>query len=221
MRTHFRMPDILALGLGGGSVVSSAVDQVVSIGPRSVGHQLEEKALIFGGDTLTASDIAVAAGYADFGDPGKVRHLSSECVGACVDKIHRMIEDGIDRMKTNAMPIPLILVGGGAVLIDPRRNLEGVSEVMIPEDAGVANAIGASIAQVGSEVTTVAFYEKVDREQAMEQVRQNAIAQAVDAGAVAETVEVLSIDETPLAYAPDGAVRLHIKVAGDLKMAAG
>jgi len=50
----------------------------------------------------------------------------------------------------------LILVGGGPVLIN--QNIPGVSEVIIPENAGVANAIGASIAQIGGEVDNYLFH---------------------------------------------------------------
>src|SRR5947207_13469509 len=58
VRTLFRMPDLLSLGLGGGTLVS---DDPLTVGPVSVGYRLTERALVFGGDTLTATDIAVAA----------------------------------------------------------------------------------------------------------------------------------------------------------------
>ena len=59
VRTNFRMPDVLALGIGGGSHVTPGGDPLV--GPESVGYALTERGLVFGGDTLTASDLAVAA----------------------------------------------------------------------------------------------------------------------------------------------------------------
>ena len=49
--------------MGGGSVVT--VDQAtkeVSVGPLSVAFELTTKAHVFGGNTLTLTDIAVAAG---------------------------------------------------------------------------------------------------------------------------------------------------------------
>ncbi len=49
VRTNFRMPDILALGLGGGSLVKN--DGPLSIGPQSVGYRILEEAIIFGGET--------------------------------------------------------------------------------------------------------------------------------------------------------------------------
>ena len=108
IRTNFRMPDILALGLGGGSLVQEEKANV-TIGPRSVGYRLLEQGLVFGGKTLTTSDIAVAAGYADMGDKSLVRHLSPDLVEKAVSKIHDMITEGVDRMKTNSDPVPLVL----------------------------------------------------------------------------------------------------------------
>ena len=151
VRTNFRMPDVLAIGLGGGSLVRG--DDPVTIGPASVGFELTEKALVFGGRTLTATDIAVAAGLADIGDRKAVAGLDGAAVGRALDRIHVMVEDAIDRMKTSAEPVPAILVGGGSILIE--RELAGVSTLSIPEHSAVANAIGAAIAQVGGEVDRV------------------------------------------------------------------
>lgn len=59
VRTNFRMPDVLAVGLGGGSIVR---DDGARIGPDSVGYEITSRSLVFGGDTLTTTDIVVAAG---------------------------------------------------------------------------------------------------------------------------------------------------------------
>ena len=214
VRTNFRMPDVFALGLGGGSLVKGEND--VSVGPQSVGYRLSEEALVFGGNTLTSSDIAVAAGYADFGDKQRVKHLAPDFVEKAVARIHAIVEDGVDRMKTSATDLPLILVGGGSVLIN--RDIAGTSEVIIPKNAGVANAIGASIAQIGGEIDRVYSYESLGREEAMEMARAEAISQAVDAGAVADTVKIIDFEELPLAYIPGGSVRIRVKAAGDLKI---
>lgn len=40
-----------------------------------MGFRLPEKALIFGGDILTTTDIGVAAGLTELGDKGRVKHL--------------------------------------------------------------------------------------------------------------------------------------------------
>jgi N-methylhydantoinase A/oxoprolinase/acetone carboxylase beta subunit len=77
VRTLFRMPDLLSLGLGGGSLVA---DDGRSVGPRSVGYRLVEQSRVFGGDTLTATDVAVAAGLIDLGERGRVAGLAADVV---------------------------------------------------------------------------------------------------------------------------------------------
>lgn len=64
VRTNFRMPDTYSIGLGGGSMIEK---DPLKVGPQSVGYELTEKALVFGGDILTATDVTVAAGE-DIGD---------------------------------------------------------------------------------------------------------------------------------------------------------
>jgi N-methylhydantoinase A/oxoprolinase/acetone carboxylase beta subunit len=217
VRTNFRMPDILSIGLGGGSLVRFE-DRAARVGPQSVGYRLPQLARVFGGDTLTASDVAVAAGYATMGDRARVVGLDAAQVEAAVAEIHRLFAEGVDRMKTSAEPVPLVLVGGGSVLIN--RDIPGVSEIVIPEAASVANAIGASIAQAGGEVDRVFSYEQLGREGAIAAATVEAERAAVEAGADAASLRVVDVEELPLAYVPGGAVRLRVKVTGDLKLSA-
>ena len=217
VRTNFRMPDIISLGLGGGSIVQDT-ESGLSVGPKSTGFQLLQESRVFGGETLTATDIAVAAGFADIGDRSLVASLTEQEVDAAVSRIHAILADGVDRMKTSADPVPLILVGGGSILIS--RNIPGTSEAIVPENAGVANAIGASIAQVGGEVDRVYSYEKVGRESALQDAKDEAVQAAISAGARADTVEMVDIEEVPLAYVPGGSVRIRMKVAGELDFGA-
>jgi N-methylhydantoinase A/oxoprolinase/acetone carboxylase beta subunit len=217
VRTNFRMPDILSIGLGGGSLVT--VDKGhVRVGPQSVGYRISTEALVFGGTQLTATDIAVAAGYADIGDRTLVRHLDANLVRSAVDEIHRLAEDALDRMKTSSKAAQVILVGGGSVLID--RKLDGVGELTVPKQAGVANAIGAAIAQVGAEVDRIFSYEATGRDGALEQARAEAIAGAITAGAMPGSVQIVDIEELPLQYLPGGAVRLRVKAVGELSLGA-
>ena len=218
VRTNFRMPDVVALGLGGGSLVAES-DAGVRIGPESLGYRLAKEALAFGGRTLCATDLAIAAGYAAFGDRSLVEHLSKSTVERGIGCVHRMLGDGVDRMKTSAEPVPLVLVGGGAVLV--RENLPGVSEMVVPQHADVANAIGASIAQISGETDRVFAYEVSGRQQAMDTAVQEARERAVEAGADPESLDVLDVEEIPLAYMPGGAVRIRVKVAGKLDAESG
>jgi N-methylhydantoinase A/oxoprolinase/acetone carboxylase beta subunit len=213
VRTNFRMPDILSIGLGGGSLIATESGRI-QVGPRSVGSRILTEALVFGGSQLTATDIAVAAGYAEVGDRDRVRHLDRSMVAAAVDEIHRLAEEALDHMKTSGAAAKVILVGGGSILI--HRELAGVSELTIPADAGVANAIGAAIAQVSGEVDQIYSFEKLGRERALRTAREAAERNAIAAGAAANTVKIVDVEEMPLQYLPGGAVRVRVKAVGDL-----
>jgi N-methylhydantoinase A/oxoprolinase/acetone carboxylase beta subunit len=215
VRTNFRMPDILSIGLGGGSLVAADGERV-KVGPRSVGYRILTDALVFGGSQLTATDIVVAAGYADIGDRDRVRQLDRRLVQGAVDEVHRLAEEALDRMKTSAAAAKVVLVGGGSVLI--HRDLAGVSELTVPAQAGVANAIGAAIAQVSGEVDRIFSYEKLGREQALKDARSEAEQGAIAAGAASATVKIVDVEELPLQYLPGGAVRVRVKAVGDLAL---
>jgi N-methylhydantoinase A/oxoprolinase/acetone carboxylase beta subunit len=211
VRTNFRMPDVLAIGLGGGSIIRN---EGTRVGPDSVGFRLTEESLVFGGQTLTATDIAVAAGHADVGDAQKVAHLNSRLVDAALDRMHDMIDTAVDRMRTSAEPLPIILVGGGAILI--ARNLPSASVVTKPDYAPVANAIGAAIAQVGGEVERMFSLDAISRDEALDQAKQEAVTKTIAAGAREETVSVVDIEEILISYLPGNATRIRVKAAGDL-----
>jgi len=205
------MPDIQAIGLGGGSLV---LDGGATIGPRSVGYRLVTDGLVFGGDTLTTTDIIVAAGTADIGDAGKVADLDSNVVDTAVEKIHAIIDKGIDQMKSSRDPVPVVLVGGGAILVT--KTLAAASEIHRPEHSGVANAIGAANAQVGSETERIVSYRRVPREKVLEEMREILAAKLVEAGADPQTVTLADVEETSISYMADESTRIRVKMVGDL-----
>ncbi|MBE1300857.1 MAG: hydantoinase/oxoprolinase family protein [Alteromonadaceae bacterium] len=211
VRTNFRMPDIQAVAMGGGSHISSDGNK---IGPQSVGHQLLQKGLIFGGETLTATDIAVAHANLDIGDHAKVATLPSELVKRATDNMHELLDRHIDMMKPNSEPVPVILVGGGSVLIS--EDLKTASEIIRPENAAVANAIGAAIAQIGGEAEQFVSYREVSRDDAISMVTQKARQSAIEAGADANSLTVVDIEETAIPYMDDGNTRVRVKVIGEV-----
>jgi N-methylhydantoinase A/oxoprolinase/acetone carboxylase beta subunit len=182
--------------------------------PDSVGYRLTEEALIFGGKTLTVSDVAVASGRAEFGTKSYVESLSTDLVQNVNARMVTMVEDAIDKMKTSAEPVPVVLVGGGSVLLPEK--LEGASEVVKPDHFEVANAIGAAIAQVSGEIEKIFSLEKMSREEAVNTAKALATDQAIEAGAQPDTIEVVDIEDIPLAYLPGNVTKIRIKVAGDL-----
>ncbi|WP_246631871.1 hydantoinase/oxoprolinase family protein [Pseudonocardia nigra] len=213
--TNFRMPDVLSVGIGGGSHVTTE-DGQVRVGPQSVGYRLTERAVVFGGDQLTATDIAVAAGMADLGDRDRVAGLDRSLVRAALDGITERTAEIVDRMRISAEPIPVVAVGGGSILLP--AELPGASAVLRPEHHAVANAIGAAIAQVGGEVDRVFSIEPGRRDAVLDEARQEAVDRAVAAGADPASVAVVDIEEVPLAYLPGNATRVRVKAVGELSL---
>ena len=217
VRTNFRMPDIISIGLGGGSIVRQLEDGSVTVGPDSVGYKVTEKALCFGGDTLTATDVVVAKGMAEgVGDPALVAGLDPELVDAACAVMTRMVEECIDRMKTSAGDIDVILVGGGSILVPDE--LEGVARVLKPENYGVANAVGSAISQVSGQIERVFSLDKLGRAETLEVAKKLATEEAVRAGADPDSIEIVEVEDVPLAYLPGNATRVRVKAVGDLKI---
>lgn len=213
VRTNFRMPDVVSVGLGGGSLVRATPDGV-TVGPDSVGYEITTRALVFGGTDLTLTDVAVAAGRAAIGDAGQVAHLDRDLVAGALAHVDEVVAQLIDRVKVQAGDVPAVTVGGGAVLLP--ATLPGTLRVVTPSEAGVANAIGAAMANVGGEVDRVFALGDLSRLEVMEAARQEATERAVAAGASRGTIRVLDEEDVPLTHLPGGtATRIRVRVAGD------
>jgi N-methylhydantoinase A/oxoprolinase/acetone carboxylase beta subunit len=210
VRTLFRMPDLLSVALGGGSVIAR---EPLTVGPHSVGYRLTQDALVFGGETITATDAAVAAGIAEIGDSRRVAELPRELARAVLAIARERIEDAVDRMKTEAGDEPLVAVGGGAFLVPDR--LAGVSRVIRVAHGEHANAVGAAIAQVSGETDQI--YHGLDRGAAIAAAETQARERAVAAGADPETLATVDVEDMPLAYLPGNALRVRVRVAGEMR----
>ncbi|EPQ50447.1 hypothetical protein GLOTRDRAFT_82362 [Gloeophyllum trabeum ATCC 11539] len=217
VRINYSMPHLESIGLGGGSIVRELPGGQITVGSDSVGHFLTTDAKVFGGSTLTATDITVAAG-AKIGDPSLVKDVPPSLVSAAQAKIKSLLEGIIDVMKTSPEPLPVLLVGGGSVIAP--NTLEGVSQLIRPPFHDVANAVGAAISKVGGSVDLIQSTVDQTVAQAVEKAKTMAIDRAVEAGADRNTVEVAEIDTIPLQYVANQ-VRIIVKAIGDLASGAG
>lgn len=215
VRTNFRMPDVISIGLGGGSIVRVRDDGSVSVGPDSVGYEITKKAMVFGGDVMTATDIAVRLGMAELGDSSRVAGIPQQIAEKAMDAIRALVEDSVDAMKVSNADVDLILVGGGSIILP--KKISGAASVLKPEHFGCANAIGSAISKVSGTYEKLMNYDELPREQSLEKARNEAITLAVEAGAVRETVEIIEMEDVPLAYYPGNTNRVKIKAAGDLR----
>jgi N-methylhydantoinase A/oxoprolinase/acetone carboxylase beta subunit len=215
VRTNFRMPDVFSFGLGGGSHVVDGPNGV-KVGPLSVGYRLTEDALAFGGAQMTTTDIVVAAGRVDLGELSRVASISPDLIARTEARILEMLENAVERSRLSPEPLPVIVVGGGSILV---KDMIGGLSVVKPRHFAVANAVGAAIAQVSGEVDRVYALAGLGRAEALADARAKATQAAIAAGARAETIEVVDVEDVPLAYLPGDATRVRVRVVGELDVA--
>lgn len=214
VRTNFRMPDVFSIGLGGGSLVRGKPGDKVTVGPQSVGYRITKEARVFGGETLTATDLAVALGEADVGDASRVAGLDPALVAAARAEMTLLLERGVERSRISPDPIPVIAVGGGSILMPDRI---GDLQVLRPENFAVANAVGAAIAQISGEVDRIFSLENgLTRDDCLRQAENEAREKAIASGADVSTIETIEREDVPLAYLPGNATRIHVKVVGEM-----
>ena len=214
VRTNFRMPDIISIGLGGGSIVRRQPDGRVTVGPDSVGYRITSEALVFGGQTVTATDIAVKLGMARIGDPKLAEGIDDGFAAQAMEVIRGMAEDCIDSLKLSGGDVDVVLVGGGSIILP--KDLAGTSQVCNPEHFGCANAIGSAISKVSGNYEQLIDYDQIPRDQALSQAKEEAARLAVEAGAIPDTVEIIEVEDVPLAYCVGSTSRVRVKAAGDL-----
>ena len=212
VRTNYRMPDIYSLGLGGGTHVTLE-DGAWKIGPESVGYQLPEKAIIFGGDILTVTDVAVGEGKMNMENSQK-ENLASIPTQEIYPYIVEMVEKAIDRMKTSGDDVQVVLVGGGAAAMP--STLKGASRIIRPEHAEVANAIGAALGDISGTCEKIYLLANRDHQDVIKEAKQEATHAAITAGANPDRIDIIQLEDFPLAYIPGEAILVRVKVAGPL-----
>ncbi|CAH0028807.1 unnamed protein product [Clonostachys rhizophaga] len=215
VRTNFAVSDLRSIGLGGGSLIQVTDSGEVTVGPRSVGKDLNTEARVFGGRVLTATDIAIASGLEELGDKSLVSDVPAAVISEAKKRMQVLLETVIDEMKTAATDIPVILVGGGSILCP--ESVKGVSEILRHPLAHVANAVGAAMAKVsGSADAIVHLTNSQSEEQAVSQVRERAILNARLAGA--ENPEIVEETILPVPYTNTRSSHISIRAVGRLSM---
>ena len=125
-----------------------------------------------------------------------------------------MLDVNVERMKTEAADLPLLVVGGGAILVDwPVRS---VSEVLRPDYSSVANAVGAAIAQVSGEIEACRDLERGQSETVSGRRATRSRRQGHQRGATGDSVEIIEVEQVPISYLPGNPTRLRVKAVGDL-----
>jgi N-methylhydantoinase A/oxoprolinase/acetone carboxylase beta subunit len=203
VRTSFRTPDVISLPFGGATVVGP--------GPESAGSVRGDQALVFGGETATLIDAAVAAGRVVLGSRALTLRQRRTLAGALAP-VDALLADAVERIKGAPHDVALVAVGGASGLVP--SDLPGVDEVIVPGDGDVAGAVGLAIAPAGGQADRIFRNRPADRDHAIAAAREEALARAIHAGADPDRVAVVAVNEIPLAYMHDPAIRIRVKAAG-------
>lgn len=214
VRTNFRMPDLVSVALGGGTILNE-VNGAVVLGPGSVGYRLTTEALVFGGTVRTLTDALVTAGRLHNVGAAALAAGHESLFSRAIAECDLLMEEAVDRLKSSGRALPVVAVGGASGLIP--ETLAGTTSVLRPDHCEVANAIGAAIASVSGEVDRVFAFRESSRDEVIAEAAQLARDEAVRAGADPARVEVVEIDEVPLAYLTEPVARIRVKAAGPLK----
>ena len=216
VRTNFRMPDVLAIGLGGGSLVR---DDGARIGPDSVGYELTSRRRWCSAATCSPRPTSSSRpGSQDIGDRSRVKHL----------------HQGHDRDR--ARHDPSHGRHGGRSHEDQRR-ADARDPGRRRRDPGLARPASALRTSCGPSIprsptrsapqsprsaakSTGYSPSKGTTPRRGARHRQ---ARGVRSGdrrrrPTGSSVKIVDVEDVPLAYLPGNATRIRVKAVGDLSM---
>ena len=218
VRVNFSMPQVESIGLGGGSIVRESKGEI-TVGPDSVGADIKQRALVFGGDTVTSTDVTVAIteekSVFDLGDKSEVQNLFSDSYKTKFQQaVKTKLERVIDTIRTSPEPLPVLLVGGGS-FISP-TTLDGASSVHRPPYYQVANAIGAALGKLSASLQKIEVLDSIaDKDVVIEKMKKEVTADIVAKGAVENSIDIVELSYDPVPYV-DRTYTFEIKVVGDI-----
>ncbi|MGH3347988.1 MAG: hydantoinase/oxoprolinase N-terminal domain-containing protein, partial [Nocardioides sp.] len=129
VRTNFRMPDVVSVGVGGGTVIDT---ETGAVGPGSVGFRIVEEALIFGGRTPTLTDAAALGGAPITGRQLPSLAAATEAaLRAGLEQAQTHLQEAVERLTLGRAGQPLVVVGGGGFLVP--NELAGAGPVIRPD----------------------------------------------------------------------------------------
>lgn len=205
VKLNFPMPDVVSLAIGGGSLIERSP---IKVGPRSVGREIASRAQCFGGNELTLTDVAIAAGHLKI-EGGKSVALAKEEALVILQQVVSVIEENIALLDAENQSLPVILVGGGAALLPSALLSE---RYLIPVNAPVANALGAALSRIAGSIDTIVSL--TDQSGALAEVKRQAIEAAIAKGATPESIAVSDVQIIPYHYVPNNMARVIVTAHG-------
>ena len=169
VRTNFRMPDLISIGLGGGTIVRGEGD-AVTVGPDSVGYRVVTDALVMGGSLPDPVRMCPtkAGRLSGFGD----RVELGGCPEATAAAALRWVDERIQTLvrPDEGQPPGAAAHRGGGRLAPRGAERGGCSRRSSPRTIfAVANAVGARPSRRPPARWTASYrYEDAKREASLE-----------------------------------------------------
>ncbi|KAF2160900.1 hypothetical protein M409DRAFT_37650 [Zasmidium cellare ATCC 36951] len=214
VKVNYAIPHVISLPLGGGSMVRKQGDGTVTVGRDSVGYSIREKAFIFGGDSLTAMDVAIAAGAPNIrgGDVSRLQQIPQSTIFQAQQAMRKSLEAVVESVKTSPGDLQMLIVGGGSLLAP--AELSGVSQIIRPDFHDVANAIGAATAKISVTLDTIETASAEGVAACLQKVKQLSLEKLRSKGVLPGTEEIVEVLTLPLQYVAN-TVRVVVKAVGD------
>ena len=205
VKLQFPMPNAISLAIGGGTIIEvNGLDY--TIGPKSVGKNLFQEAISFGGSILTLTDIALMLGKIEIPAslPERVP-ISPSLARRIMDDVESKILQSVRLMKGKQDQLDVLLCGGGAQ-IGLQQGMHAIT------DAGFANAYGAACAGISYTVDRTCCL--FDRENVLDTLKKEAIAKTKKLGAHPQSIHISHVEIAPYAYSKEALARVIISASG-------
>ncbi len=205
-------PDVVSLSIGGGSIVDPIFKNV---GPESVAMNLSNSAVSFGGSVLTMTDLGLKSERLIISG-AQYEHVSIE-MSMCneiLDLVGQRIAKAAELVRGKEVNLPVIIVGGGALLVADSIK-KYIYPVYLPSDiahVGIANALGAAHSEMSGRSDGIVSL--ANRESMVEVLSRKAKQNAIDNGADPDQVRIVNMEITPFAYTQDNLTQISLLALG-------
>lgn len=214
---HFSAPDVLSIALGGGSKLCLNTQKM---GPASVGRELKQQALCFGGNEVTFTDIAIRLGHMHI--PGVClehlqKHPNMPSERQCQQlymQAEQHVTQLVRQMRGREQALPCVFVGGGSRLFSATCPLKAANAASsaLAEYFDVANAYGAALAEISGTVDTLVSLTQ--RESTLEALKAQATERAIAKGANPNGLRLIDQQIIPYPYASGQMARVIMRMSG-------
>ncbi|MEH7522723.1 hydantoinase/oxoprolinase N-terminal domain-containing protein [Bacillus sp. JJ1503] len=217
INVNIRVPKVHSLPFGGGSLISVEND-LVEI-RATIANDIENQGVAWGGSIWTLTDSFLRQFPDTFQDEKinltGLQMLSEEACEKVINKVTKEIKEWIARFQPSNEDLPIVLVGGGSLLLE-KRLFGKYQRVSQPIGFHICNAIGACFAPLSAEIDKVFWLNDKTKQEIIEQAKEQLFQQMISQGAKKETIQLVSLEEIPFDYLKGEVLRIRIKAFGEI-----